>query len=118
MTSEPRCFLAVWIPDIECRTEHVAAGVVDEVSAKVLVAEEDFDVAGERENPRIRGDDPVTRQPAATGLTLYAILGERDWNRDAFRSARELGGHEGDDPSLHHDRFVGRRAHHSARFGH
>ena len=96
MTSEPRRFLAVWIPDVERRAKHVAAGVVDEVTSQVLVAEEDFDVAREGENARVGGDNSVTGLTAATGLTLNAILGERDGNGDAVLGrARTWRGSEG-----------------------
>ena len=43
MSSEATGFLAVRVPDVECGTKHVAARVVHQVAAEVLVAEEDFD---------------------------------------------------------------------------
>src|ERR1700716_3136359 len=59
--AKTRGLLAIGVPDVERRAEDVAPGVVDEVAAEILVAEEDFDVPGERENARIGGDDAVAR---------------------------------------------------------
>src|SRR5206468_181589 len=73
---EPRCFLAVGIPDVERRAEYIPAGVVDEVATQVLAAEEDLDVARERENAGIGGNDAVSGLAASPRLTLHAVLGE------------------------------------------
>src|SRR5437870_2265338 len=68
--------LAVRIPDVESGAEHIAAGVVDEVAAEILFPEEDFDVARERENARVGGDDTVTRLTSPARLALHAVLRE------------------------------------------
>ncbi len=76
MTSEPRGFLAVRVPDIQRCTQHVAAGVVHQVAAEVFLAEEDLDVASEREDARVGGDDSMAGHASATCFTLHAVLGQ------------------------------------------
>src|SRR3982750_3699223 len=78
VATKARGFAAVGVPDVEGRAEDVSAGVVHEVAAQVLVAEKDLDVAGEREDPGIGGDDTVAGLTSATRFTLDAILGVGD----------------------------------------
>src|SRR3954465_14060374 len=94
VTAEAGGLSAVGVPDVECRAEDVAPRVVDQVAAEVLAAEKDVDVAGGRENPRIRGDYAVTRLPAAAGFALHAVLSQGNRNRHPILGAGELGRNE------------------------
>src|ERR1700682_509069 len=117
VSSKTRGFLAVRIPNVEGCTQHVAAGVVDQIAAEVLIAEENLDVPGEWEDAWIRGDDSVTRLPSATSLALHAVLRERDRNGYAILRSSKLGRDERNDPLLHLDRFVRGGAHHPGCIG-
>src|ERR1700737_2539738 len=117
VSSKAPGFLAIGIPDVEGRAQHVSAGVVDQVAAQVFIAEENFDVPGEWKDAWIRGDDSVTRLPSATSLALHAVPRERHWNGYALFRTCKLGWDERNDPLLHPDRFVRGGAHHPGCMG-
>ena len=64
MAPEARGLSAVGIPDVERSAEHIAAGVVDQITTEIFVAEEDLDVAREGEDARVRGESRLARSIA------------------------------------------------------
>src|SRR5687767_9024830 len=58
LAAEPACVAAAWRPDVEDPIADAAPGVVHEEAAMVPPADVQLDVAAEREQLRVRGDDP------------------------------------------------------------
>src|SRR3989442_14779688 len=61
-------------PDVDRRADDVHSCIVDEISTEILVTHEDLDVARERKNSWIRGDDSGSHPAAATCCPTQTVL--------------------------------------------
>src|SRR4051794_36766782 len=81
--------VAVGGPDVDAGAADPLAGVVDEEPAEEPAAGEQLDVAGEREDARVRRDDPRPHLAAAPGDALETVCRQRDRDRLAGARPRE-----------------------------
>src|SRR4051812_27417156 len=79
--AEPARVVAVGRPDVDAGAADAATRVIDEEPAKEAAAGEQLDVAGEREDPRVGGDDAGAHGTAAARASLETVRGERDRDR-------------------------------------
>jgi hypothetical protein len=69
LSTESPSLSAARCPDVQRVTDDIFPGVVDQESTEVVLAEENFDVAREREYSRIGRDNPGTDPTAAARFT-------------------------------------------------
>ena len=81
LPSEQARLAAARCPDVEDPIADPAARVVDEEASVVLPTDVQLEVAAQREELRIRGDDPVANEVVAPGRSLEAVRRQVDGHR-------------------------------------